>query len=515
MKKILFILIPLVAIFAVVESCKKKPLDDLDIIFNAGFSDATASFQFIDAKTLEQIGLEISGDVIDITIEGPDKDKVVNFLGGTDIESTQGFLSIALKEGTLVSEANPVKFHVVAHKDGYFSNSVAIVMTSPGTEHHVVAMVDYNNTPDGVAAVEDNSIDTDASGATTAPIVIETPVPVSQGQATIAKVSVPAGTILKDKDGVVVTGAVSTKMAYFNNVDETSRESFPGGFTADLGDSTVQFTTAGFVALEMTTAGGKEIKNFGSPIAMTMEIPAGSKDNNGNLIVAGSEMPIWSYNPNTGEWTSESTETVSTNGQGKLEVTFQMTHLSYWNMDFFGSTCFQGATLSITSNYTTNNYVKVKFYDGNDQLIKTSYKNIKTGQSQILNAPQNTSGRLEIFLPNGEVKNVPVANYCTGTININIATPAPPTIRVDVTAYCKTNKAAKVKPTVTVYARKEGTTAWIYAGEMVNGIISVQNFELNTQYEVLVYYKGTPYRPAGTYSADSPNITFEYEVPEC
>ena len=80
-------------------------------------------------------------------------------------------------------------------------------------------------------------------------------------------------------------------------------------------------------------AGNTEVTNFDTPIQMTISIPSGATKFDGTAVAAGDDYGVYSYDEENSNWKLESTETVSLNTtSGLLEVTFDMAHLSTWQL---------------------------------------------------------------------------------------------------------------------------------------------------------------------------------------
>ena len=225
--------------------------------------------------------------------------------------------------------------------------------------------------------------------------------------------------LYRDSEGELkpLTGAPELTVAYFNNEASTATEAnnngdaasqaresstldvFPGGLdlevavpASDATDATEApqagaFTTAGFVAIELTDAEGNKVKNFGetdgkeNSIEVKMTVDANTANacpmNYGTTdldqetvrnfatdstkatdsayfrkgacvtveggtvasrtVKEGDIIPVWSYDADEAQWSFESYG-VAQKVEGNdsiFNVAVQVTHLSYWNLDFF------------------------------------------------------------------------------------------------------------------------------------------------------------------------------------
>lgn len=520
MFKKISVILAIPVILLAISACK-KPTEGVDLIYNTKFAEATASFQFIDAVTGEQIGFDNSSPQVTIVVEGPSKSLIKSNIGSSTLKVSKGFITLASENGVVPSASNVLKFHVVASAAGYLSNSVAVEMSGPGTQHFVVKLVNISNTPEGVSSIIDNSISTNSSGLTQAATSISTPAVVTSFENTKARVEIPAGTKLMDENMNPVTGTITTSLVYFNNQDESSLNNFPGGFvfnSPDVPGGTSVFKTGGYIAMEMVNGGGKEVKNFGSSIQMTVEIPTGTTNENGVEISDGMVMPIWSYDPETGEWAQESLPNISFNNtSGKYEVTFDMIHLSYWNLDWhYPGSCSLGAKINISSNVTSNTYGYFVLRYPNGNFFRGGSLNVKNGEFlQFFNAPGNTPFTISIYRDywayySGQTaQSLSIPNLCSGSYTYNYVGPTPTNVTVNINARCANRPNQIIRPTLTVYARPAVGGNWIYVGEMVNGHITTNALQLGTSYIVGVIIGGSFYQAPDTYTVNSLEYSFD------
>ena len=195
------------------------------------------------------------------------------------------------------------------------------------------------------------------------------------------------GTTFKGKDGNVLTGEVKTRVTYFSPQEEQALNSFPWGFSVNTGTERGSFVTAGFTAIDMTV-GGTKVKNFGSGIDLAIDVPSDLINPvTGSTIVPGDIIPLWSYDEDTGDWKKEGDVTVpnalAKNAKGKsvYKVSTTISHLSYWNLDWFHDACYEGISINVTGGCFP--YLKIKakradgqsayfysgFFYGNDRIV--------------------------------------------------------------------------------------------------------------------------------------------------
>jgi hypothetical protein len=306
-----------------------------------------------------------------------------------------------------------------------------------------------------------------------------------------ATITIPSGSkmLTKNEAGELVplTSKPKLAVAYFNNeasttaaanaddatVEEQTRETssldfFPGGLDlavsvpaadTDNAEEAAQngsFTTAGFVAIELTDDAGNKVKEFGdsgevdadgNPVKNSIEVKMqvdvntantcpmsytpvladdltdeqiaallkqsdvsayakdASKQTDGayfrkgacispdgtaitsRTIKAGDIVPVWSYDADVAEWSFESYGVAQVNKTNAdvFDVVVNVTHLSYWNLDFFN---WRQAN---NGNCGTSNNVQfdIKYADGTtdnvtafDLLVESQaggYRKLKRG----------------------------------------------------------------------------------------------------------------------------------------
>ncbi|WP_149982109.1 hypothetical protein [Pseudoalteromonas rhizosphaerae] len=204
-------------------------------------------------------------------------------------------------------------------------------------------------------------------------------------------VKIKSGTQFLDKDNQPLTTVPKITVAYFANeatrndeegeaaaATSSSLDAFPGGLALSVAsdpNSTDQvqgsFTSGGFVAIELVDDAGNKVKSFGAgnsiTVAMQVDkktsnpcpvtLPAGTTDikayaeangfKNGVCTVAapvarkiavGDIFPVWSYDEEAGKWGFESYGEVTDSGNAStFDVSVDVNHLSYWNLDYFNN----------------------------------------------------------------------------------------------------------------------------------------------------------------------------------
>lgn len=312
-------------------ACKKVDITDGVVeVFNVSSSKASVSFQFVDANTGQLLDMNGNED-IQIRIGGANAQDVSDNFGAQKYGADLGLLSLSIAESLIPSENTPVEFTVHATANGYFPSSTDVTLIEEGHTHISVSMVSVNNAPQDIKVATDLIAGVGSTGEISSDFSL---MPAVSNSGTTAEVNISTGTKLMDKNGNAVSGNIDVELAYVDPNGENASLVLPGDLNRaqmDNGDF-MTFNTLGAVAMDMY-AGTKEVTNFDTPIQMTISIPNGATKFDGSAIAAGDDFGVYSYDEENSNWKLESTETVSMNTtSGLLEVTFDMAHLSAWQV---------------------------------------------------------------------------------------------------------------------------------------------------------------------------------------
>ncbi len=443
---------------------------------------------------------------INVTFTGIDANNVIT-TNNEPMTSTivDSMLVFAIADNIVPSVNKPVELILVAKADNYLSTSQRIVISSPGANDYVIPMVSHTTTVPGITSQSVPNIGTtSAATGTTAPIVAS-----STSSSTIAgaEITIPAGTILKDKDGVVLSGTVAARITYFDATQPTSVASLPGGFAMrDENNAPGSFITAGFAAIDMTV-NGVDVKSFGSPVNVNLGINLNTiNPETGVAVKAGDQIPLWSYDKETGTWKNEGVQTIT--GADKpgnsLSVTKKdVTHLSWWNLDwhYTGACATSGTKIAFSTGGWQSLFVGLYFVKGN-QLWTAGTVNSFDPTLQFFNAP-NLPMKLKAFLsysdyylyyPGGEdrsVGNMTINNLCqVQTVTMPITIPesmALTSVNITVRGICS-NGNILAEGNLDLYMFDYNNGWWKLAGRIVNGNIKIDGLRLNNKYTFSTYY---------------------------
>ncbi len=147
-----------------------------------------------------------------------------------------------------------------------------------------------------------------------------------------AKLEIPANG-LETQNGTLVTGNVEVSITPLDVSDPAVMDAMPGRLEGTQTDG----SSVGIVSLGMTdfslTQNGQDL-NLKPDSSAKVRIPLyADTDAQGNLLVLGDTIPLWSLSEKTGEWVQEGIGTVVDTGNGTKALEATVTHFSLWNAD--------------------------------------------------------------------------------------------------------------------------------------------------------------------------------------
>lgn len=474
--------------------------------------------QVIDAFTLQSV----ADGKITVELVSKDKDKLYTLEGSKTFKIQNGFVSIGVLKRDTPTANKPLDFMLVfkPNNSTYLENrQIFSVINGNEPQIQTVRMLDKAtaNSFAGIK-VEETTFTTNANGTTAAPLNIAT-----SNMPENTKVTLPANTVLRDKDGNPVTGTVTATMVSFNATDTNALSNFPGGLAfTNARDSAGNnagggtFTTFGFISLSMS-AGGKEIKSFSQPLDVSVEVsPDIKRDidpaNPARATQVGDVIPIWSMNDSTTEWQAETAAQVVLDPvTGKMKANFKQTHLSWWNLDdppcpdmfiwFYQrfilrqnvpfvscATCDNAAVKFQTPAYINSSYyTEISSPTNPDMSVKRDFinytnNNVLSFTNYLGGGKTKQNLRLIFKIFNKEPWNGGTAFYTSPTpvrpcdapalLDLrNVTFPQTMNLNANFSFNCPDRRVA-VKPTVTLYYKEISPTSdrnWNFLGLMRNG----------------------------------------------
>ncbi len=518
-KKIIFLILTVGFLTTLLfTSCDiKNPVDGLELRVKTLARTTVVSLGIYDASTNNLV----SGKNIVVSFKGANKANVISMSNEkiTEASTDIGLVTFAIDDNIIPTPENPVELTAVVQVDGYISSSAQLFITSPGASSHSINIANYTTTPEGVVSNKEDG-DVDGDGAVGTITIASGDDPNTGASSTI---TIPDGTKFYNKSGEVLTGTVSTRVTYFNPLDEESLNSFPGGFAVNDGTNDGNFITAGFTAIDMTV-GGEDVDNFGSgSITIDFEIPTEVVNpETGNKVAAGDKIPLWSYDEDTGVWTNEGEVTVpsvlakTANGKNVFKVSKEINHLSYWNLDWFWDACYEGIKINIIGDCFTTLQIKAKrISDG--RYFYSGYVNASDPLVQLYRAPRDVPVMIEVYdvtiYPPQLVGTTQVNNLCADeTVDLVVSLTTDLTeVSLIATAVCHnsdgTVKSRFYPDNFTIWAKSPQNPNWQNIGVVTDGQITAC-LNIGTTYTFGTYIDGS--WVSRSYTIDKDNYDIEF-----
>ncbi len=498
-----------------ISSCDiKSPTEGIEVRLKGLERTTVITVQIYDAASGNQVDQQVT-----VNFSGANANKVISSSNQpiTSLTTNTGNIVFSLKDEIVPNLENPVSLVLLFTSNGYINSSKQITIFKTGGSSYDMFLTNVNNTPQGVVTNLVREGSTGSSGLT-APITISSGLEPNSNSG--ASISVPAGTQLLDVNGNVLTGNVETRVTYFNPLDQSSLNSFPGGFEVSVQNETgqqqdVQFITAGFVSIDMTV-NGTSVEGFSQSATITFDIPDEVVNpETGQNVKAGDVIPLWSYDEDNGEWKWEGNYTVPARSArtGKMQIKKEnVTHLSYWNLDWYSDMCYYGTTIRLIGCFDRTVIARIIRQSDNSQI---SYKYIYSSDPNFYfyRAPQGLPVRVEFYeyvnywTDGQKVGEVSIDDLCVEqTLNVNIDVPGLREITINITGKCTQTDPPRVfyPQGIPLYYKVEGTYSWINAGNIGSSPFEPGQIKLclkeNTDYIFTAYIDGQWY-----YSSNYPD----------
>ncbi|WP_253823217.1 Ig-like domain-containing protein [Vibrio jasicida] len=256
------------------------------------------------------------------------------------------------------------KMTVIVRGNGFFSNSQVFDLTQTTmSDNYWIEIVPKSEKTEEATTFAEERVDLDGH-VTSSQVDVAT---VSKDDSTdggkildgaTAKLSIPAGTGFIGEDGQPFTplGEVSISMMLFSadpkglaDDENNPLYLFPGGLSPDGFDGelpsditspdSVTFISAGFVAIEIGDESGNKVSSFdGEGVTLAFEVPKSTinPQTGEPLSLDDGTIPIWSYTDSTGKWRYEGDAVIEQENEDTFTVSKPITHLSYYNLDWYG-----------------------------------------------------------------------------------------------------------------------------------------------------------------------------------
>ena len=493
----------------------KSPTENVNVIFNADAPSNSVSINIIDGKTNALIP-GTGSDAIKIDIEGADKGKITDMAKNSmnTFKTADGILSFGILDGA----AYPLKITVIASAEGYVTTSMPLTINAKGGSYNIF-MVKKSDPPAGVvfststiANLVGGVIPSETTASTT----------IINGASGIAKIKLPAGTIITDNNNAALSGSTTCEIVYYDPTIKSALNCFPGGFTFSSGGTISTMYTAGFASFEIKDASGKIAKNFSGAALpqITIEIPNGTNNYTySRPIQSGDLIPILSYNPSNGAWLDENAKggTVIAGSNSNMAISFNVNHLTYYNLDFKGPGCSNDIRIHFTSPCSegsqplrielysiTNNFYECPFFQAN-QPANDPVMILNSAPDRFMIKVYNINGTL---ICTQLIEGCPSDVYLSSNNNGGSFN----SISGNLLAVCPGGNI-QIRPTIPVYYRIANTGRYYYLGYMINGFLSTTCIPYGN-YDFMSYYNGV-----ALYNLNVPiltnNVSVVYNLPTC
>ena len=493
----------------------KSSFDSVKIALGTPEFKSLVHFQFVDAKTNKYIS-----NVATVKISGKNASAVFSTLGqtATTCTSTSGMLDLVLdphqvNETTIA--ANPLEFDVNVTLAGYVDVTRKVVFNENKIKVVTISLINLSDLPSGVSVSKSPNF---AATSSTGEILQTVSTTLNSGA---QSVKIPEKVILKDADGKLVNGSVSSQIVFYDPKDSVAKAAIPGGLdvSAKLANGTtgnIQFVTAGMYGVSLT-AGNQEVKTFdkGGLSIKTKVDPAMINPNTGSPIKVGEKIEMWSKDEGSGQWKFEKLAVVKTdNVNGGLCLEDTVPHLSSWNWDFFTNSCGSGAKIVFKGdNVRVSGSVKTNVYawDFHKEDFFSALPGDPTdGFIQLYNTPMNKAAKLTFTSTTPGVTFTPavldVADLCSGSYEVTITKTAVSdvlTVNTDIGLSSASQSNLTIKPNAAIYLRESTSSGNRVLNSMTNGVASL-SIKLGTDYDIFAMY-GTSSATAKLRVDNAPN----------
>lgn len=346
-----------------IHSCN-DPMKDVNVNYLIPTSKTIATFNFVNANkassNLYPAGLTItyvgSDNYWEPALPTGRTPSWIQDVSGSDApqpdpSSPLKLVALGFRRDINPTSAKPIRFTIVAKAPGFVTTSLAVEIPDTGFFRYDIPMVELASPPQGVGVVTG----TTNQGATGTVSQVTLQTNSSTDKPEKASINIPTGTIMYDAANIIVSGAVNVNLTQFDARNEKALAAFPGGLQPHTALNSngqplgpIYFVTAGLLNIKMATS-SKSVKSFSQPVNVVMEVnDALVNPISGQPVQAGDQVPLWSMDDDTGVWTLEDTLTfVRNTTSGKLEARYGITHLSSYNLDWYGARCSQPIILNV------------------------------------------------------------------------------------------------------------------------------------------------------------------------
>ncbi|WP_298774796.1 invasin domain 3-containing protein [uncultured Shewanella sp.] len=446
---------------------------------------------------------------------------------------------------TNLDETNPPNITVklqLSHQSFFSAISLFDIMSGEESITNHIELMAKENTTDFASSYNQTSVNV-TGNTVNGSVSLDTPILSSNTLAgqimdgASASITIPDNTPLFDANGdpFIAEGEVSMAIKFisadpnglapfetnplFNFPGGLDIDNFEGDGPADLnGNQNISFISAGFVAIEIHDEANNQVSQFGSDgVTLNFNVPKSTINPNTQLPLSfdDASIPLWSYDQTTGEWRYEGSATILTENTDTFTLETQITHLSYYNLDWYGSDrCKLNIDVVDQDGVANNQSLQVSFtresggwarkkYGWGEPLDQLNIQRVPAfkGYFHLFDANNNPLlASIEVDNEQMEItdtaKGILLDDFCFGETNdseytftakLNISNPPRIDISPSVTLVCPIDDTQTATATEGWYALYENY-AYKGSGQLDGETLNLTNLTEDANY--LFYYSG-------------------------
>ncbi|MGJ1305732.1 hypothetical protein [Sphingobacterium siyangense] len=479
------------ALLALGGSCQ-SPLKDFNLVVSSNVIKDRATIKVLDAA-----GASIPN--VSIKLLAGDTEDVYNEQGYKSFPLVGDLVVFGLDPKRTPTTTAPVEFTIEISASGYYKQIVPLSITGEQMGIQEIRLVkELSNNGEGVTIVTQTAAL--VGGTTNKPIAVV----VDGGNSYIdMQLNIPTGTSFMDANGNIISGGLLNIAVQATDTDK------PGGLALFPGQSLTSnaikmpdgsqrsgvFNPAASAVIDMTINGIK-VRKFSNPIQISFGLDPQFKYAGTNLgLVAGQQMPVYSFSEEDGFWSYQSTPSIQV-VDGQFKLVFGTNHLTTFVatedpsatcisslIEFQADWITQGLTYPIVIEAWANGNLLTTRTFSIDQDTKTVALGYLPSQGLTYRI-KNSSGTL--------LKEVSAAACGTNTL-VQLDNPTPPQDKVTLQLYvrCPGKGIITVLPSFQLYYRVTGSNTWLYLGQVNKGLISTAMLKSDgTKYDFRAIYNG-------------------------
>ncbi|CAM4125250.1 hypothetical protein [Pseudoalteromonas byunsanensis] len=386
--------------------------------------------------------------------------------------------------------------------EGYISKSFVVDLSAELDEGEIDIPLEF-----GLVSVETTGVKVETKKATVESGTTAEAVTATAEEGTAgSSVTVPANTVFQNADGEAITGTeVTMNVVAADSSNEETGAIIPDGLNSE--STTQVLKPLGVTSITMSDETGAKIKNFSSPISVTVDLPANS------AVEPNQELAISSHDEVTGTWTQETiTATVGeANEDGTFPATFSTDHLTFFSLNKNVPVCDKGITVKVVDGTlpATGLAVAMTSPDGSiSTYLRSDTKLVISPASTArFGISQDAVAKVRVYDRAGNDWYVQTNQSICGNVEVDLDGPDTTIIEKNITlnGVCAADatKTANLSGSIVTYA-KNGKAASL-AQALGNSTFKLSGLEVGGNYKVRATIRGAKVDGGGQ------SKTFEFE----